>query len=88
MTITIQTIEQMMQAQTTNNATPCSQEALIEIYKKLDFSKRAQTFELFMTENDPLPKKNPPFPASIFPERSKQIITHISYLLGIIHTNG
>ena len=35
-----------------------------------------------MTENDPLPKKNPPFPSSIFRERSKQIITVISYLLG------
>lgn len=29
-----------------------------------------------------MPKKNPPYPSSIFPERAKQIITIISYLLG------
>ena len=67
-TINAQTIEQMMQAPTTENATPFSQEELIEIYQKLDFSKRAQTLKLFMTENVPLQKKNPPFPSSIFPE--------------------
>ena len=38
-TITTQTIEQMMQAATIENATPFSQEALIEIYQKLDLQK-------------------------------------------------
>ena len=37
---------------------------------------------MFMTENDPLPKKNPPFPSSVFPEIFKQIITFISYHIG------
>ena len=82
MTITAQTIKKMMQAPTTENSTPFSQEALIEIHQKLYFAKRAQTLELFMTKNYPLPKKNPPFPSSIFLERSKHIITVISYLLG------
>ena len=81
MTITAQNIEEMMQAPTIENSTPFSQEELIEIYQKLYFAKSAQTLELFMTENDPLPKKNPPFPSSIFPERSKLIITFISYLI-------
>lgn len=61
---------------------PLSYEALIEFYHKLDFSKRAKTLELFLTEDAPLPKKSPPYPSSIFPERAKQIITVISYLLG------
>ena len=72
----------MMQAPITENATPFYEEELIEIYQKLDFAKRAQTLELFMTENAPLPKKNPLFRSSIFPERDKKIITVISYLLG------
>ena len=38
-TITSQTIEKMMQAPTKKNVTPFSQEALIEIYQKLDLQK-------------------------------------------------
>jgi len=72
----------MMQAPIVNNATPVSYEALVEIYQKLDFAKRDQTLELFLTHDATLLKKNPPYPSSIFPERAKKIITVISYLLG------
>lgn len=72
----------MMQAPTTENATPFSHEELIELYQKLDFTKRAKTLELLLIEDAPLPKKNHPYPSSIFPERTKKIVTVISYLLG------
>lgn len=49
LTITPQAIDQMMQAPTVENATPFSYEALIELYQKLDFTKRAKTLELFLT---------------------------------------
>jgi len=40
-TITPQAIDQMMQSHTVKNTTPFSYEALVEIYQKLDFAKRA-----------------------------------------------
>ena len=61
----------MMQAPNIENATPFSYEALVEIYQKLDFAKRAQTLELFLTQDAALPKENTPYPSSIFPERAK-----------------
>lgn len=81
-TIIAQSIDQMMQAPIKENATPFSHEVLTELYQKLDFEKRAKTLELFLTEDAPLPKKNPPYPSSIFLERAKKILTFISYLLG------
>jgi len=70
----------MTEAPTTENATPFSHEAHIDLYQKLDFAKRSKTLELFLTEDAPLPKKNPPYPSSIFLERAKKIITVISLL--------
>lgn len=71
----------MMQSPIVNNATPFSYKAFVEIYQKLDFSKRSQALKLFLTQDAALPKKNPPYLSSIFPERANQIITIISYLL-------
>jgi len=48
----------MMQAPTIENTTPFSYEALVELYEKLVFSKRAKTLELFLREDAPLPKKS------------------------------
>lgn len=42
----------------------------------------AKTLELFLAQYAQLPKKNHPYRSSIFPDRAKQIITVISYLLG------
>ena len=80
--ITPQAIDQMIQAPTIENATPFSYEALVELYQKLDFSKRAKTLQIFLTKDAPLPTKNPSYPSSIFPKRAKKFITTISYLLG------
>lgn len=81
-TITAQAIDQMMQAPSVENATPYSYEALVELYQKLDFAKRAQTLELFLTQDNSLPKKNAPCSSSIFPKRATHNITVVSYLLG------
>jgi len=55
---------------------------LIDLYHKLTFPQRAQIFEIFLPEDAELPKKNPPYPTSMFPERSKHIISLVSCLLG------
>jgi len=54
------------------------------MYQKLDFSKRAKTLELFMTEHTPLPKKNPPYSSSIFPDTTRHIVTILSYIVTIL----
>lgn len=81
-TITPQAIDQMVQAPTVENATSFPYESLVELYQKLDFSKRAKRLELFLKEDDSLLKKNPLYPSCIFPESVKHNIIVISYLLG------
>ena len=54
----------------------------MDLYQKLTFPQRAQIFEIFLPEDVELPKKNPPYPASMFPERAKHIISLVSFLLG------
>lgn len=72
----------MMQALVIEGNTPFSHEFLTEMYQKLDFFKRARTLELFMTENTPLPSKNPPCSSSVFPDKTRHLVTVLSYLLG------
>lgn len=64
------------------NNTPFSLEVLTQLYQKMDFATRAKIFEIFLPENAQLPKNNPPYPSSIFPNQAKQIISMISYTLG------
>ena len=81
-TITAQSIDQIMSPPIVENTTPFSLEALTQIYQKLDFATRAKIFEIFLPENAQFPKKNPPYPSTIFPDHAKQIISMISYILG------
>lgn len=81
-TITIKTIELMMQGSYVENNTPFSIESLIELYQKLYFAKIARFFDLFLHENTQLPRKNPPYPYYIFPDQAKKIISALSYILG------
>lgn len=37
---------------------------------------------MFLPEDAQLPKKNPPYPSSIFPDKAKHIISLLSYFLG------
>ena len=66
---------QMMQALVVEEATPFSYEALRDLYQKLDFSNKAKTLELFMATDTPLPKKNPPYRSSTFPDKTQHIVT-------------
>ena len=81
-TITAKSINQTMLAPSVENSSPFSLKALNQLYQKLDFATRAKIFEIFLPENAKLPKNNPPYPSSIFPDQAKQIITIISYILG------
>ena len=81
-TIDANSIMQMMQAHTIEGTTPFSHEILSEMYKRLEFSKRAKTLELFMTEHTPPPSRNPPYSSSAFPDRTGNLVTVLSYMLG------
>ena len=72
----------MLQAPAITPMHPFSHESLIEAYQNLDFTKRSHTLELFLAIDSPLPKRNPPYDSSMFPERTKQITTIFSYMLG------
>ena len=71
-TIIAQSIDQIMLAPSMENSTHFSLEALTQIYQNLDFATRAKMFESFLPENDQLPKKNPPYPSSIFLDQQKK----------------
>lgn len=69
-TNTAQSIDQMMLAPTVENIISLSLEALTQLYQKLDFTTRAKIFEILFPRNAQLPKKNPPYPSSIFPDQA------------------
>jgi len=72
----------MLQALATTPTHPFSHKNLIEAYNKLEFTKRSQTLELFLAIGSPLPKGNPPYDSSMFPDRTRHITTILSYLHG------
>ena len=72
----------MMLVPTINNGTPFSHESLVEIYHRLDLAKRTQTLEIFLAQDVAFPKRNPSYPSSLFPKRTKKITIVLSYLLG------
>jgi len=67
----------MMQALVIEGVVTFSHEILIEMYQKLDFSKRYKTLELFMAENRPLLGKNPPY-SSLFSLTELDILPQFS----------
>lgn len=81
-TIDAMSIMQMMEAPVIEGTTSLSHVILTKMYKKLDFSRRAKTLELFMTKQTPPTNKNPPYSSSFFPKRTRYIVTILSYLLG------
>jgi len=81
-TITNEAISKILQAKITKNSKPLLVDFLIDLYKKLTFPQREKIFEIYLPEDAQLPKTNPPYSYSMFPEVSKQIINIISYLLG------
>ena len=82
--ITTQSINQMMLVPPIEKNTPFSLEALTQLYQKLDFATRAKIFEIFLPENAQLPKKNPPYPSSIFPDQAKANYIHNFPYFGLL----
>lgn len=72
----------MLQVSHSDSLTPFSLEDLKEIYQKLNFPQRARIFEFFLPKDSQLPKKNPPYPSSIFPQRTRQFVSVLSSILG------
>lgn len=64
------------------NETPFSMEDLIDLYLKLDLPKRSQIFQNFILEEAHIPTDSPPYSATIFSERARQIVTMLSCILG------
>ena len=72
----------MLQIQPKPDEAPLSIEILIELYLKPDFSKRFQIFQTFLPPSVETPKSNPPYSASIFSKRTRQIVTMLSCIIG------
>lgn len=54
----------------------------MDLYGKLDLAKIAQNVKSFIIEECHNPNDSPPYVATIFSERGKQIITMLSCILG------
>jgi hypothetical protein len=72
----------MLQIPIIDSGSSFSIEVLKDLYQKLSFPQRAQIFEIFLPEYAQLPKKNPPYPSTIFYVRENQIISTLYYMLG------
>jgi len=81
-TITAESINQMLKVQPSPTETSLSIGGLLDLYTKLDLPKIAQIFQTFIIEECHTPIKSPPYAATIFYERGRQIITMLSCILG------
>ena len=81
-TITTESINQMLQIQPRPDETPLSIETLTQLYLNLDFPKRFQIFQTFIPSSVETPNTNPPYPTTIFSERTRHIIAMLSCILG------
>lgn len=81
-TVTTESINQMLHIQPKPNEIPFSIENLLELYLKLDLPKRSHIFQTFILEEAHIPTDSPPYSATIFSERARQIVTMLSCILG------
>lgn len=72
----------MLQIQPNPDEAPLSIEILTELYLNLDFPKRFQIFRSYLPSSAETPKNNPPYLASIFSRRTRQIVLMLSCILG------
>ena len=56
-------------------------EALTQLYLGIDFPKRFKIFQTFMPCYIDIPKVNPPYSTSKFPEGSRHVISMLSFIL-------
>ena len=66
-TIIVESIGHVLQVKTPKTLHPFSLESHMDIYKNLDFPQRTAIFETFLPENDQVPKNNPPYQSTMFP---------------------
>jgi hypothetical protein len=72
----------MMQIPRVESTSPFNLEVITELYQKLSFPQRAHIFEIFLPQAAQLPKKNPPYPSSLFSVKGNQVISSLYALLG------
>ena len=80
--ITSETINQMLSIPQSDSLRHFSQAAHMDLYQKLTFSQRAQIFKTFLPDDAELLKNNPPYPSTMFPEETRHIISLIACFLG------
>ena len=80
-TITVESINQMLQLKPNPQAVPLSIEALTKLYIGLEFPRRFQIFQIFMPLHVEIPQINPPYSTSKFPEGSRHVISMLSFIL-------
>lgn len=81
-TITLESINYMLQVQPNPNLDPFSIEWLLELYNSIDEDKAKKVFKNFIVVEEHTPNFNPPYIAPIFSQASKHIITMVSSILG------
>jgi len=81
-TIAVDSINKILQIPHCDSLYPFSIEALREIYQKLSFPQRETIFKIFLPKDSQLPKKNTPYPSSMFPQKARHIIFFLSSILG------
>ena len=72
----------MLQLQSNPQVVPLSIEALTKLYINLDFPKRLMIFQTFMPLHVEIPKLNPPYSTTKFPEGPWHVISMLSFILG------
>ena len=73
-TITTQNINQTLLIPSSDSLTYFSPTTLMDLYNKLTFPQKALIFENLLPEDVELPKIDPPYSSSMFPEATRHII--------------
>lgn len=80
-TITDKSINQMLIIPPSDSLSHFTSASVMYLHNKLTFPHRALIFEIFLPKDIELPKRNPPYSLSMFPEATRHIISLLSYLL-------
>ena len=81
-TITVESINEMLQLQLGQNLTPISIGDLLDRFPKLTTTKLVEMFQTFIREEKHIPKDPPPYVATIFSPFGQGIVAMISRVLG------
>lgn len=81
-TITVESINEMLQLQPGKNLTPISIGDLLDRFPKLTTAKLAEMFQTYIVEVKHIPKDPPPYLYTIFSKFGQDIIAMISSILG------